>query len=283
MPKEILELLGLRPGSVIVDGTFGGGGHSLMFAECVGPTGKVIGLDRDPLAVEKGRIRCQDSVTLVCANYADLPEVLEELQIPAVDAILLDIGLSSDQLADDSRGFSYLSSGPLDLRFNPDIGIPAWKLLELLNEKKIADLIYEFGEERCSRSIARRICEQRKIAPIRTAADLAELLRRCVPRSKNHSIHPATRTFQALRIAVNEELKWLTVALKRLPNCLRAGGRLAVMSFHSLEDRIVKHAFLADERLTVVTKKPVQPSEDEIANNPRSRSAKLRVAEKKPS
>ncbi|MEQ1905700.1 MAG: 16S rRNA (cytosine(1402)-N(4))-methyltransferase RsmH [Pirellulaceae bacterium] len=281
MPHEITELLRLQAGSTVVDGTFGGGGHSTVFASCVGPTGKVIGLDRDPLAVEKGRERFQDSLTLVCANYADLPEVLEELQIPAVDAILLDIGLSSDQLADESRGFSYLATGPLDLRFNPDVGIPAWKLLELLNEKKLADLIYEFGEERFSRSIARRICEQRKTSPIRTAADLADLLRRCVPRSKNHSIHPATRTFQALRIAVNDELKWLTVALRRLPDCLRPGGRLAVMSFHSLEDRIVKHAFLGDERLTVITKKPVQPSDDEIAINPRSRSAKLRVAEKK--
>jgi 16S rRNA (cytosine1402-N4)-methyltransferase len=184
-------------------------------------------------------------------------------------------------LADASRGFSYHADGPLDLRFNPEIGQPAWKLLEKLNEKRLADLIYEFGEERCSRVIARRICERRQIAPITTAGELADLVRRCVPRSKNHSIDPATRTFQALRIAVNDELKWLQVALKRLPDCLRPGGRLAIISFHSLEDRLVKHAFIEDERLDVVTRKPVRPTEEEMEANSRSRSAKLRVAQRR--
>ena len=233
-------------------------------------------LDRDPSAVE--RIELPENVTAVAANFADTPEVLNRLEITAVDGIFLDLGLSSDQLAADDRGFSFNATGSLDLRFDQTAGQPAWELLEELNEKDLADLIFEFGEERLSRRIARKIVEQRSTRPIRSAAELAELLRSCVPRSKNHSIDPATRTFQALRIAVNEELKWLKVSLERLPNCLRPGGRLGIISFHSLEDRMVKHDFRNNDLLKVETKKPILPSELEVYENPRSRSAKLRFA-----
>ena len=196
----------------------------------------------------------------------------------AVDGILLDLGLSSDQLADDERGFSFNSTGLLDLRFDPSRGEPAWKLLERLSATHLADIIYRYGEERYSRRIARRIVEGRRRSPIRSAAELAELVRHTVPSARHERIDPATRTFQALRIAVNEELKWLEVGLRRLPGCLREGGRLAAISFHSLEDRLVKEAMRNDERWNVLTRRPVRPGEDEIAVNPRARSAKLRVA-----
>ena len=210
---------------------------------------------------------------------------LNSLGIEHVDSLLLDLGLSSDQLEDRDRGFSYQSDGPLDLRFNPLAGEAAWKLVNRLSEKHLADLIYQFGEERLSRRIARKIVAARQDAPIRTSLELAQLVRRCVPRSKNHSIDPATRTFQALRIAVNEELKWLSVAMERLPKVLAVGGRMSVISFHSLEDRIVKQSFAqqainASFELKVLTRKPIMASPEELESNPRSRSAKMRVAER---
>jgi 16S rRNA (cytosine1402-N4)-methyltransferase len=242
----------------------------------------VLALDRDPQAVERAALSLRgSSVRVVQANYSDLPEVLANCGLRPVDGILLDLGLSSDQLADPERGFSFHSPGPLDLRYDTTHGEPAWKLIQRLSAEHLADLIYQFGEERHSRRIARRIVEARRDTPIRTAADLARVVRESVPHSQRERIDPATRSFQALRIAVNDELKWLEVALRRLPDCLRPGGRLAVISFHSLEDRLVKEAFRDDARLSVVTRRPVRPSDDEIAANPRSRSAKLRVAERK--
>jgi 16S rRNA (cytosine1402-N4)-methyltransferase len=195
-----------------------------------------------------------------------------------VDGILLDLGISSDQLADEDRGFSFHSSGPLDLRFDTTRGEPAWKLLARLSADHLADLIFQYGEERHSRRIARAVVEARSRQPVTTAAQLAEIVRRSVPGNQPQRIDPATRTFQALRIFVNGELKWLEVALRRLPGCLRQGGRLVVISFHSLEDRLVKEAFRSNERLEVLTRRPVLPSDEEVAANPRSRSAKLRVA-----
>ena len=217
----------------------------------------------------------------MAANFCELPQVLSQLEIPAVDGIVLDLGLSSDQLDDAQRGFSFDSDGPLDLRFDTESGEPAWRLIEKLEATELANLIFEYGEERHSRRIARNIVERRAIEPIRTARQLAEIVRRSVPRGPDaRRIDPATRTFQALRIAVNDELGSLRAALEKFPDCLRVGGRLAVISFHSLEDRMVKTAFRDDPRYDVLTKKPLRPSEAEIERNPRARSAKLRVAQR---
>jgi 16S rRNA (cytosine1402-N4)-methyltransferase len=278
--KEVIDALAPEAGDIFVDGTSGGGGHTRALAEAVTEQGLVIGIDRDAAALERAESQLRGlPVKLAQANYADLPELLAQLEITGVDGILLDLGLSSDQLGDASRGFSFSADGPLDLRFDLQAGQPAWRLLKRISERQLADLIYRYGEERYSRRIARRIVQQRAKHPIRTATDLARLVRSCLPAPKTrHRIDPATRTFQALRIAVNEELKWLEVALSRLPACLHPGGRLAVISFHSLEDRLVKSALRDDPRLEVLTPKPIGPAADELAMNPRSRSAKLRVA-----
>ncbi len=280
MLDQVVQWLDPRPGGVVVDGTLGGGGHTRALAECVGSDGTVIALDRDPAAIAAaGRNLAGMPVMVSQANFCDLPEVLEELEITAVDGIVMDLGLSSDQLEDTERGFSFSSPGPLDLRFDPERGEPAWRLLQRLSAEKLADLIYAYGEERYSRRIARAIVERRREKPIRDAMELAELVRRCIPRRRDRErIDPATRTFQALRIAVNEELKSLEIALRRLPDCLRPEARMAIISFHSLEDRRVKEAFRDDPRLKPLTTKPIRADEEEVARNPRSRSAKLRVA-----
>jgi 16S rRNA (cytosine1402-N4)-methyltransferase len=281
--KEVIEGLNPRPGGVFVDGTLGGGGHTRAIADCVSPTGRVIALDRDPQAIEAAQKNLVGHVIEpVQASFCDLPEVLAERNIEAVDGILLDLGLSSDQLADETRGFSFTSDGPLDLRFNPMAGEPASRLVNRLNAEHLADLIFHYGEERFSRRIAKAIVEARHHQPIQTSRQLAQIVSRAVPAiAHKQRIDPATRTFQALRIAVNDELKSLEIALKRLPNYLKPGGRLAIISFHSLEDRRVKEAFRDDPRLNVLTRKPITPHEAEIARNPRSRSAKLRIAERR--
>jgi 16S rRNA (cytosine1402-N4)-methyltransferase len=280
MLGEIVHGLDVRVGQTIVDGTLGGGGHTRALAERVGKQGRVISLDRDPAALAAAERNLQGlSVTLVESNYCDLPEVLQQLDVQSVDGVVLDLGLSSDQLADSKRGFSFDAAGPLDLRFNPDEGEPASRLVNHLREQNLADLIYELGEERYSRRIARAIVERRRQQPIETAAELASIVRRVVPRSnKAERIDPATRTFQALRIAVNDELKSLEFALRRIPQCVRPDGRVAVISFHSLEDRLVKEAFRDDPRYEPLVRKPLRPHPQEVARNPRARSAKLRVA-----
>jgi len=280
MLDEVLQWLDPRPGAVIVDGTLGGGGHTAALAERVGPAGRVVALDRDPEAVDQARSGLAHlPVEPVHASFADVPEVLAGLGVGAVDGVVLDLGVSSLQLADRQRGFSFAAEGPLDLRFDPTAGQPAWRLLERLSAEHLADVIYRYGEERYSRRIARAVVEARRSAPIRTATELAGLVRRCVPRRPGgQRIDPATRTFQALRIAVNDELKSLETALRRVPDCLGPRGRMAVISFHSLEDRRVKRAFGADERLEVLTRRPVRPMDREVDANPRARSAKLRVA-----
>lgn len=285
MLDEVVEWLQPLPGKTLVDGTLGGGGHARALAQLVAPNGLIIAFDRDPAAIESAAERLTGlPIKLVEANFAELPEVLAQLEIPAVDGVVLDLGLSSDQLADRQRGFSFDAEGPLDLRFNPNEGRPAWQLLERIDAEDLANLIYEYGEERLSRRIARKIVDRRRQQPIRTAADLASLVRSCYPRSKGRPrIDPATRTFQALRIAVNEELSSLESALKRIPDCLKPGGRLAVISFHSLEDRRVKEAFRDDPRLQALTRKPLVPTDAEIARNPRARSAKLRIAARRES
>jgi 16S rRNA (cytosine1402-N4)-methyltransferase len=284
LAREVLEELRPTAGQTFVDGTLGGGGHTRLLAEAVGANGLVIALDRDAQAVERASDELRElPVRALHANYSDLPEILAGLNINGVDGILLDLGLSSDQLADADRGFSFQSTGPLDLRFDTTRGEPAIRLVTRLSAEHLADLIYKYGEERFSRRIARRIVEVRRKQSIETAADLARVIRESVPRRRDERIDPATRTFQALRIAVNDELKWLEVALRRLPDCLQPGGRLAVISFHSLEDRLVKEAFRDDARLEVATRRPVRATDEEIAANPRSRSAKLRIAERRQS
>lgn len=280
MLDEIVQWIDPHPGSVIVDGTLGGGGHSGALARRVGAEGRVIALDRDPAALRRAGERLAGlPVELVHASFRDVPEVLAQRGLATVDAVVLDLGISSLQLADHDRGFSFSAEGPLDLRFDPTQGEPAWRMLARLSEKHLADVIYQYGEERYSRRIARAIVQQRRRRPIRTAAELAELVRRCAGRSRGRArIDPATRTFQALRIAVNDELRALEIALRRLPDCLRPGGRLAVISFHSLEDRRVKQAFAGDDRWEALTKKPVRPTQQEVDDNPRARSAKLRIA-----
>jgi 16S rRNA (cytosine1402-N4)-methyltransferase len=280
MPEEVVQWLDPQPGAIVVDGTLGGGGHTRLLADRVGPSGFVLAMDRDPRAVAAAEQNLAGlPIKVAQANFCDLPEIMEQLEIKAVDGILLDLGLSSDQLADPERGFSFTSDGPLDLRFDPLSGEAAWQLLARLRAESLADLIYAYGEERYSRRIAREIVKRRRDNPVKTAAQLAELVRRCIPRSRGKSrIDPATRTFQALRIAVNDELKSLEIALRRLPDCLKPGAPMAVISFHSLEDRRVKQSFRDDGRMEALTKKPLQPEEGEVDRNPRARSAKMRVA-----
>jgi 16S rRNA (cytosine1402-N4)-methyltransferase len=286
-------LAGLAPqfgaGSIIVDATVGGGGHALAIAPRLGAGGRVIGLDRDPAMLRLARERVESqgysaNVVLVHAAYRDLRGVLDELVIDRVQGVVFDLGLSSDQLAWAERGFSFSTDGPLDMRFDPDEpGPTAADLVNELSQEKLANLFFEWGEERFSRRIARRIIEVRQTEPIRTCGQLAALVHRSVPgRAKQSRIDPATRVFQALRIAVNDELGQLEAALEAIPDVLSPGGRAAVVSFHSLEDRRVKWSFKTNPKLKVLTKKPVTATAEEVALNPRARSAKLRVVERCP-
>jgi 16S rRNA (cytosine1402-N4)-methyltransferase len=280
---EVVAWLAPRERAVLVDGTAGAGGHTRALAERVGATGRVIGLDRDPamLALAERATRGLP-VTLVASPYSALGEVLADLGVGFVDGVLLDLGLSSDQLAWAHRGFSFAADGPLDMRFDPDSGGPtAADLVNTLREEELARVFFEYGEERYSRRVARRLVEARRAGRIDTTGRLAELVRRSIP-GKWGPIDPATRVFQALRVAVNGELGHLDGALKLLPDVLRPGGRAVVISFHSLEDRRVKHAFRDDPRLHVLTRKPVTATPGELASNPRARSAKLRAAERWP-
>jgi 16S rRNA (cytosine1402-N4)-methyltransferase len=280
LPDEVLHWLDPQPGQIVVDATAGVGGHSARLWERIQPGGTLIALDQDPAMLALAKQRLPDPRILwQHANFEDLPGVLDELKLPAVDAILADLGFCSDQLSDPQRGFSFQSDGPLDMRLDPTRGEPVSALLRRLAEKDLADIFWQYGEERFSRRVAKVIVETRKETPIATTGQLADLVRRCVPRSRGHSIDPATRVFQALRIAVNDELGALERLLDVVPDCLKSGGKVAIISFHSLEDRIVKQAFRKrPELVKELTRKPVQASAEEMRNNPRSRSAKLRVA-----
>jgi 16S rRNA (cytosine1402-N4)-methyltransferase len=284
LPAEVLAALDPRPGEAFVDATCGAGGHTRLLAERVAPGGRVIALDRDPAMLELARPRLEGlPVELVQSGFDGLEDVLAGLGLTRVDGVLADLGVCSDQLDDPERGLSFGRPGPLDMRLNPAEGEPASTLLRRLDERALADLIYEYGEERHSRRIARRIVEERKRSPLETTEQLAELVRRCVPRPprgdrRRPTIDPATRVFQALRIAVNDELDALDRLLAVLPRCVRPGGRVAVISFHSLEDRRVKNAFRDKAVWEALTKKPVQAGDEEVRANPRSRSAKLRAA-----
>jgi 16S rRNA (cytosine1402-N4)-methyltransferase len=287
LPAEVLRLLAPAPGQTVVDATLGAGGHVRLLAAAVAPAGRLIGLDRDAAMLALARPGLEAAggvrVTLHQANFDRLRDVLDELGVPAVDAVLADLGVCSDQLDTPGRGFSFQQEGPLDMRLDPGSGEPAAGLVRRLNERDLADLFWRYGEERFSRRIARRIVEARRREPLATTHQLAELVRRCVPRPRGRrpAIDPATRVFQALRIAVNDELGALERLLAALPDCLKPGGRAAVISFHSLEDRRVKQAFRDRERWEVLTPKPVQATEEEVRGNPRARSAKLRAARRR--
>jgi 16S rRNA (cytosine1402-N4)-methyltransferase len=279
MPAEVLAYLSPRPGQIIMDATAGGGGHARLIAEQLGPNGRLIGLDQDPAMLDLARPRVADyPVTLVHSNFDQLRNVLNQQEISAVDGVLADLGVCSDQLDDAERGLSFQQAGPLDMRLNPAEGEPASSFVNRMNERDLADLFWKYGEERFSRRISKKIVEVRRRTPIETTEQLAELIRRCVPRPRGRQIDPATRVFQALRIAVNDELGALDRFLAALPSCLKSGGRAVIISFHSLEDRRVKQAFRDRNRWQVLTKKPIQASEDELRRNPRARSAKLRAA-----
>ena len=278
LPVETLALLDPRPGEVFVDCTAGLGGHTFALAQAVGPTGHVIALDQDATMLAHARERLAGlPVTLLHANFDSLPELLARAGRPRVDGVLADLGFCSDQVNDPARGFSFQADGPLDMRLNPAAGATAADLVNTMGEGALADLFFEFGEERKSRWVARRIVERRGTRPFTTTADLAELVRRTVPRSGG--LDPATRVFQALRIAVNDELAALGRLLAALPGVTRPGGRVAVISFHSLEDRPAKSAlFKQPELWQPLSKKPVEAGAEERARNPRSRSAMLRAA-----
>jgi len=279
MPREVIEFLAPAGGQVIVDATVGAGGHARLIAERLAPGGRLIGIDRDPAMIELSRRGLEGlPVTLVHRNFDELPLVLEELQIDAVDGILADLGVSSAQLDQAERGFSFQQEGPLDMRLDRTIEEPAVDLVRRLSEHDLAEIFFRYGEERFSRRIARRIVATRQNEPLETTRQLADLVRRCVPRSRVHAIDPATRVFQALRIAVNDELGSLERFLAHLPGCLKPGGRAVVISFHSLEDRLVKHTFRNKDLFETLTRKPARAGDLEVRSNPRARSAKLRAA-----
>jgi 16S rRNA (cytosine1402-N4)-methyltransferase len=287
LPAEVLAALRPAAGEVMVDATLGAAGHARLLAERLAPQGRLIALDRDPAMIALFLPRLQDlPVTCVHANFDRLREVLDELNIDRVDGVLADLGVCSDQLDEAERGLSFGSEGPLDMRLDRTVGEPASALLRRLNERDLADLFWTYGEERFSRRIARRIVEQRRQAPLQTTTQLADLVRRCVPRApagrrRKPPIDPATRVFQALRIAVNDELGALDRLLAALPGCVKPGGRVAIISFHSLEDRRVKQALRDRNVWQEWTRKPVQAGDDEVRQNPRARSAKLRAAVRK--
>jgi 16S rRNA (cytosine1402-N4)-methyltransferase len=285
--EESLEYLNVRPGGVIVDATLGLGGHSSEIAKRLGAKGRLICFDRDPEAMARAKVRLQEVADEL---GTEMPEVVFEprafseaaaaIQPGSIDGLLADFGVSSLQLDEAHRGFSFRSDGPLDMRMDTRSGETAEQVVNQEDENELADLIYEFGEERRSRRIARAIVRAR---PISTTAELAQVISAAAPSMKGDKIHPATRTFQALRIRVNNELGEIESLLKSAPSLLKPGGRLVLISFHSLEDRRVKDSFRElhrDKTFEVLTKKPVVAEEQEQLRNPRSRSAKLRAAEK---
>ncbi len=286
--NDAIDFLAVQRGGTYIDATLGLGGHSYEIAKRLGAEGRLIGFDKDPaaLAIARKRLAVKEderdwpSITLLQGSFSELGQRVEP---GSADGLLADIGLSSLQLADAARGFSFQAEGPLDMRMDPQSELTAYQVVNQVGEKELADLIYEFGEERRSRRIARAIVRAR---PVTTTAQLADVVAAAARpmNPQERRIHPATRTFQAIRIFVNHELQDLRALLDAAPRVLRPGGRLVVISFHSLEDRIVKDAIRDGVKAGFyrsLTKKPVTATEKEIANNPRSRSAKLRAAERK--
>jgi 16S rRNA (cytosine1402-N4)-methyltransferase len=301
---EVIEMLAPAPGSLHIDATLGAGGHTERILEAASPEGRVLGVDADPAAIHRVEVRLRarfgERLVLRQGNFRELATIAPEAGFGAVDGALFDLGLSSYQLADRDRGFGFRAGGPLDMRFDTRRGVPAAELLASLDAAELTALFRRYGEEPKAGRIARAIVDARRTAPITTAEELAALVERVAPPDprKGRRIHPATRVFQALRIAVNEELDALQAGLTAALDLLRPGGRLVVLSYHSLEDRIVKRFFQAERRgcicppqlpvcvcgrnprLRLVTNPSLTPTAAEIAANPRARSARLRAAER---
>jgi 16S rRNA (cytosine1402-N4)-methyltransferase len=301
MVEEVMAALSPVPGSLQIDATLGGGGHARRILEATSPDGRLLGLDADRAAIARAGARLADfgkRATLRRSNFEELSAVAQETGFDRADGVLFDLGMSSNQLADTGRGFSFRAEGPLDMRFDTSRGQPAAQVVNELSERELRDVFRQYGEEPSAGRIARAIVERRRQAPIETAADLAAVVDQAAPTPPRgrRRVHPATRVFQALRIYVNRELETLPRALEAAVDVLRPGGRLAVISYHSLEDRIVKR-FIASERrgctcppelpvcvcgrsprLAPLGKQPQRPSAAEVARNPRSRSALLRSA-----
>jgi 16S rRNA (cytosine1402-N4)-methyltransferase len=279
LARQAVDALAIRPDGVYVDATFGAGGHSALILAALGAAGRLIAFDADPAA--GAHAIADPRFLLTHANFWELGQRLDALEIAHVDGVLFDLGVSSMQFDEGERGFSFRAAAPLDMRLDPTTGESAADFLASRDEKTIADTIYKFGEERKSRRIARSIVALRDAGtPVKDTADLANVVARAVRAPSHVKIHPATRTFQALRIAVNDELGALQAGLHAALTRTAIGGRVAAISFHSLEDRIVKHTFREDPRVRVLTRKPLVADDDELASNPRARSAKLRVAER---
>ncbi len=295
---ECIEGLAIKPDGIYVDGTAGGAGHSREIAKRL-TTGQLFALDRDPDAVEiaSDRLSAYPCAQVIHANFADLKQVLENLHLQQVDGVLLDLGVSSHQLDVAERGFSYHADAPLDMRMSQE-GYSARDLVNTCEETELARILFEYGEEKFSRRIAAAIVKERQQHPIETTGQLSEIIRNAVPAKSRREKNPSRRSFQAIRIAVNSELDNLSKALDDVFDCLKPGGRFAVITFHSLEDRMVKQKFKSmaqgctcppefpvcvcgnKPKIKLITRKPIEAGEEELAANPRSRSAKLRVAEK---
>jgi 16S rRNA (cytosine1402-N4)-methyltransferase len=289
MLEEVLEYLNPSTGQVIVDATFGFGGHSSRIAERLGQTGTLVGIDRDEESLAAAREamgEVSNRIKFAYGNFSDLDVILKGLNINRIDGILFDLGISSFQLSDAQRGFSFQSDGPLDMRLDRNSYISAYDLVNNLNEEELSHLLRDFGQERWHNRIARLVVQERQRRPITTTGQLSEIVLSAIPvrfRRFHYRIHPATRTFQAVRIAVNRELESLEAAITKAVGLLSPGGRICVISFHSLEDRVVKFAFkkfASEGAIKIITPKPLTPKESEIKDNPRSRSAKFRAAEK---
>ena len=299
--EECIQALNIKPDGIYVDGTLGGAGHSSRIAARL-TTGRLIGIDRDPVALAAAEERLKpfaDRVTLVHSNFDEMDTVLEDLGISGVDGILLDLGVSSPQLDDSKRGFSYMADAPLDMRMNSEDALDARQIVNTWSYDELKRILYDYGEERYAPRIAAAICKRREEKPIETTLELVDIIRGAMPAAAlREKQHPAKRSFQAIRIAVNDELGSVERVMKRAVPCLNPGGRLAVITFHSLEDRIVKNAMAEAAKgcicprefpvcvcgrkpqVKIITRKPITSTEEELAANPRARSAKLRVCEK---
>lgn len=287
--KEAIEALALFPTGIFVDATFGRGGHSQAIIKNLNEQGRLIALDKDPEAIQYAKLHFKDKrFSVFHSAFSQLEEVLTQYDLSGkVDGVLLDLGVSSPQLDAAERGFSFQQDGPLDMRMNPEIGLSASQWLMQASEQEIADTLFYLGEERFSRRIAKAIIEAQAVHPIETTSALVEIIKKAQPIRDRHK-HPATRTFQALRLRVNQELEELEQVLPQIVNILKPGGRMAVISFHSLEDRIVKQFMKKNGRFSEENPHPalqliakIKPSREETQSNPRSRSALLRVAEKR--